>query len=131
MEHDTKDSGRMTCSMGRVRRPGQTAPSMRGSTSQARSTVGEYTRGTMAHATRENGLRTRYAASELTLGLTEGSTKENGLITTWREWEFTHGKMVASMRDNIVTIRNTDMASIYGQICENIKACGTAGSSTG
>ena len=86
--------------------------------------------GTMDHATKESGMRTKSEALEPILGLTAASTKVNGLTTTWKEWGFTPGKTAVAMRASIETTRSMATASTHGLISGSIKACGIAGSST-
>ena len=55
--------------------------------------------------------------------------KESGQKTIWKVVEFIYGLMAGNTKDNIKTIKSTDMVYIHGQMVVDMRETGSKGNS--
>ena len=115
-ELDMKVNGWTISNTGMEKNPGQMVQSMKGNTSQERSTEEVFIAGTMGPSIMVIGKKIKSKVSVRTPGWTEDNTKVNGSTTTWTALVFTHGKTEDNTVVSTKMTRNTAMESTPGQM---------------
>jgi len=123
-------NGKTTCSMVTAKKAGLTALSTRANTWQAKNMAEEFTAGTMAHATTENGKKIRSRGSVHIHGLMVVNIVVNGSTITWMAWVYTHGRTAGATRESIRTTKSKGTAFTLGRTVACIRVTGGAANST-
>ncbi len=130
MGQSMKAIGRMTCSMGKARRPGQMVRGMKVITSKGKSMEEEPTFGLMVVFTKVSGWITRLRVTESTSGLMVDNTLELGRQIICMEKGSTLGKTAGNTKASTSMTRSMAMVCTSGQMAVGMRATGSMASST-